>query len=56
MSIVFVPEKFHSEKKNQDFYVVKIAYAKDGIVLRKSQPILWLTAEQYEDFTKSSQN
>lgn len=52
MSIVFVPEKFHSEKQNKDFFVIRVALQKDGVILKKSGPILWLTEEQYEDYTK----
>jgi len=41
-------EVLHSSKKNQDFYVVRLALIEKGEILRKSQPILWITKEQYE--------
>lgn len=53
MSIVFIPETFHSDKNDKDYFVIRIGLQKDGIIIRKSSPILWLTKEQYEDYTAS---
>ena len=45
----FITEKLHSNKKNQDFYAVKLALTdKDNKILQKSQVIMWLSKEQYE--------
>lgn len=49
MKFNFITEKLHSNKKNQDFYAVKLALTdKDNKVLQKSQVIMWLSKEQYE--------
>lgn len=48
MQLNYTFEVLHSSKKNQDFYVVRLALIEKGEILRKSQPILWITKEQYE--------
>lgn len=49
MRISYTYEVLHSTKKDQDFYVVRIALVdKDNTILRKSQPLLWITKEQFE--------
>lgn len=48
MKINYTFEILHSNKKNEDFYVVRLALTDNGEILRKSQPILWITKEQYE--------
>lgn len=48
MQINYTFEILHSTKKNEDFYVVRLALVEKGEILRKSQPILWITKEQYE--------
>lgn len=48
MKISYTFEILHSNKKNEDFYVVRLALTDNGEILRKSQPILWITKEQYE--------
>lgn len=48
MKIGYTFEILHSNKKNQDFYVVRLAVIEDGKILSKSSPILWITKEQYE--------
>lgn len=53
MNIVFVPEKFTSTKHNKDFYIIRICLKKGTDILAKSQPVLWLTEEQYNEFTST---
>ena len=48
MQINYTFEVIHSSKKNEDFYVVRLALVEKGEILRKSQPLLWITKEQYE--------
>lgn len=48
MKINYTFEILHSSKRNEDFYVVRLALTENGEILRKSQPILWITKEQYE--------
>lgn len=48
MELKYTFEVLHSNKKEQDFYVVRLALIEKGEILRKSQPILWVTKEQYE--------
>lgn len=48
MQLNYTFEVLHSSKKNQDFYVVRLALIEKGEILRKSNPILWITKEQYE--------
>ena len=48
MQLNYTFEILHSSKKNEDFYVVRLALIEKGEILRKSQPILWITKEQYE--------
>lgn len=48
MQINYTFDVIHSSKKNEDFYVVRLALVEKGEILRKSQPILWITKEQYE--------
>lgn len=48
VKITYTFEILHSNKKNEDFYVVRLALTENGLILRKSQPILWITKEQYE--------
>lgn len=48
MQINYTFEVLHSSKRNEDFYVVRLALIDKGEILRKSQPILWITKEQYE--------
>lgn len=60
MSIVFVTEKFEGKSRKtgemKTFYVIKLGLQKDGVILTKSQPVLWLTQEQYDEYNSSSQN
>lgn len=53
MKINYTFEILHSNKKNEDFYVVRLALVENGEILRKSQPILWITKEQYEKLSSS---
>ena len=48
MQLNYTFEVIHSTKRNEDFYVVRLALIEKGEILRKSQPILWITKEQYE--------
>ena len=48
MKLNYSFEIIHSNKKNEDFYVVRLALVENGVILNKSQPILWITKEQYE--------
>ena len=50
MKIVFVKEVIHSTKKNQDYYVVRYALVDDKKnILTKSDPLLWLSKEVYDN-------
>lgn len=51
MKIIIVKETIHSEKKNEDFYLVRFALVDEkGSIIRKAkEPIMWLTKEQYEN-------
>lgn len=51
LKLQFVPEKLHSNKKGQDFYCVKLAVIKDDKVLQKSNVIMWLSKEQFDELT-----
>lgn len=53
MKINYTYEILHSSKKNEDFYVVRLALVENGEILRKSQPILWITKEQFEKLSSS---
>lgn len=60
MKFVYIYETFKgvSKKTNleQDYYVVKLALVDENKkVLRTSQPLIWLTKEQY-DLLISSKN
>lgn len=48
MKINYTFEILHSNKKNIDYYVVRLALTEKGEILKKSQPLLWITKEQYE--------
>ena len=50
MSIKFVPEIIHSKKKNEDFYVIRVGLFDGDSLVKKSEPILWLTKEIYDKF------
>ena len=52
MSIVFIPEEVVSKKENKTYYMICIGLQKDGKIIRKSKAILWLSKEEYEDYTK----
>lgn len=53
MKLQFVPEILHSNKKNEDFYCVKLAVVDDKHILQKSPVIMWITKEQYEKLISS---
>ena len=53
MKVTFVYEILHSNKKNQDFYVVRLGIVENGEVIRKSEPLVWLTKEQYEKLSST---
>lgn len=53
MKIDFIYEVLHSNKKNTDYFVCRLALFEDGKVVKKSNPILWLTKEQYDRLTSS---
>lgn len=53
MKVTFIYEILHSSKKNEDFYVVRLALVDKGETIRKSQPLIWLTKEQYDTLTSS---
>ena len=36
--------------EEKDFYVVRLGLYKDGILVKKSEPLLWLSEEQYKDY------
>ena len=49
--VSFVAESFHSTKKDKDFYVIRPCLSKDGKVVLKGSPIIWLTKELYDEYT-----
>lgn len=53
MKVSFIYEILHSNKKNMDFYVVRLAVSENGEVIRKSEPLIWLTKEQYEKLSST---
>lgn len=44
-----------SKKTNQktDFYVVRLALLENDNIIRKSDPLIWLTKEQYDKLKSS---
>lgn len=50
MKLVYIKEILHSNKKNQDYYVVRIALSENGVIIAKSSPVLWLTKEQFDKY------
>ncbi len=50
MKLVYIKEILHSNKKNLDYYVVRIALSENGVIIAKSSPILWLTKEQFDKY------
>lgn len=53
MKISYTYEILHSNKKNEDFFVVRLALVENGEILKKSIPLLWITREQYEKLSSS---
>lgn len=53
MKITYVYEILHSNKKNQDFYVVRLAVKENDDIIRKSEPLIWLTKEQFDKLTST---
>ena len=54
MSIVFLPETFHSIKQDKDFYVLRIALIdSSGNILHKTKdPVFFLSEEEYLELSK----
>lgn len=51
MKVVFIKDTLHSFKKDKDFYCIRYALVDEkNNVLAKSEPLLWLTKEQYDNF------
>lgn len=53
MKVSFIYEILHSKKKDKDFYVVRLAVSEGKEILSKSQPLIWLTKEQYDELTST---
>lgn len=53
MKIDFIYDTLHSSKKNADYYIIRLALFENGKVVKKSQPIIWITKEQYDSLTSS---
>lgn len=51
MKIVYIPEVIDSKKQNKKFYVIRLCLMKDTEIIVKSQPLLWLSEEQYLQYT-----
>lgn len=50
MKIHFIKEIIHSKKKDKDFYVVRYALVdKNDNVVAKSDPLIWITKEIYDN-------
>lgn len=58
MLVTFVYDTFKgvSKKTNkeEDFFVVRLGLIENGNVIRKSQPLIWLTKEQYDILISST--
>lgn len=50
MKLVYIKEILHSKKNNLDYYIVRIALSENGVIIAKSNPILWLTKEQFDKY------
>lgn len=50
MKVVYIKEILHSDKKNKDYYVIRYALYENDVLIAKSEPIFWLTKEQFENF------
>lgn len=53
MKCTFIYEVLHSNKRDEDFYVVRLAIKDGDEIVRKSKALIWLTKEQYENLTSS---
>ena len=58
MKFVYIYESFNGTSKKtgekKTYYVVKLALTDDkNTILQKSQPIIWLTEEQYNSLISS---
>lgn len=58
MIVTFIYDTFKGvskkTQKEEDFYVVRLGLLENGNVIRKSQPLLWLTKEQYDNLVSNS--
>ena len=54
MKLVYVTESFRGKSKKtgeeQDYFVIKIGLSDNGVIVAKSQPIIWLTKEQFDKY------
>lgn len=54
----FMVDTFHGTskktKEEKDFFVVRLALYKDNTLIRKGEPLIWLTEEQYKDYLNIS--
>lgn len=50
VKLVYIKEILHSNKKDTDFYIIRIALQENGVIVAKSHPILWLTREQFDKY------
>lgn len=53
MKYVYIKESFEGVSKKtqikQTYYVIKLALCDNDVIIAKSQPILWLTKEQFDN-------
>lgn len=58
MIVTFVYDTFKGIRKKtnqeEDFYVVRLGLVENGKVIRKSEPLIWLTKEQYDILVSST--
>lgn len=54
MKLIYIKESFEGVSKKtqikQTYYVIKLALEDNGVIIAKSQPLLWLTKEQFDKY------
>ena len=50
-SLKYLAETVHSNTRNKDYYFIRICLYKDDVLIVKGSPIVWLTKEQYDEYT-----
>lgn len=54
MKLVYIKDSFEGVSKKtqikQTYYVIRAALIENDVIVAKSQPILWLTKEQFDKY------